>query len=94
MHWGSVPMATYDSQQVKDLYKIVGLAFQEAWYVALYVVCMIALAFHLLHGFSSAFQTLGLNHLKYNSAINFVGIVIAIVIPAAFAWIPIAMFFF
>ncbi len=94
MHWGSVPMATYDGQEVKDLYKIVGLAFEAAWYVALYVVCMIALAFHLWHGFSSAFQTLGLNHLKYNGVINFVGRTIAIVIPAAFAWIPIAMFFF
>ncbi len=94
MHWGSVPMATYDGQEVKDLYTIVAFAFSEVAYVILYVVCMVALAFHLWHGFSSAFQTLGLNHLKYNGVINLVGRTIAIVIPAAFAWIPIAMFFF
>lgn len=94
MHWGSVPMATYDGQEVKDLYTIVAFAFSEVAYVILYVVCMIALAFHLWHGFSSAFQTLGLNHLKYNGVINVVGRTIAIVIPTAFAWIPIAMFFF
>jgi succinate dehydrogenase / fumarate reductase cytochrome b subunit len=94
MHWGSVPMATYDGQEVKDLYAIVAFAFTDVTYVILYVVCMIALAFHLWHGFASAFQTLGLNHLKYNGAIEFVGKVTAIIIPAAFAWIPIAMFFF
>jgi succinate dehydrogenase / fumarate reductase cytochrome b subunit len=93
MHWGSVPMATYDGVEVKDLYTIVAFAFDQPVYVILYVVCMVALAFHLWHGFSSAFQTLGLNHLKYNGVINFVGRTLAIVVPAAFAWIPIAMFF-
>lgn len=93
MHWGSVPMATYDGIEVKDLYTIVVFAFEQPAYVILYVVCMAALAFHLWHGFSSAFQTLGLNHLKYNGVINFVGRTFAIVVPAAFAWIPIAMFF-
>lgn len=94
MHWGGIPTANYDGEEIKDLYAIVALAFDQPAYVALYVVCMIAMAFHLWHGFSSAFQTLGLNHLKYNRVIDFVGRVIAIVIPAAFAWIPIKMFFF
>jgi succinate dehydrogenase / fumarate reductase cytochrome b subunit len=94
MHWGGIATADYDGEAVKDLYAIVALAFKEPWYVALYTVSMIAMAFHLWHGFSSAFQTLGLNHLKYNKGIDFVGRVIAIVIPAAFAWIPIKMFFF
>lgn len=94
MHWGGIPTVNYDGEEVKDLYTVVALAFSEVWYVVLYVVCMAALAFHLWHGFSSAFQTLGLNHLKYNGVIDFVGRTIAIVIPAAFAWIPIEMFFF
>jgi succinate dehydrogenase / fumarate reductase cytochrome b subunit len=93
MHWGGIPTANYDGEDVKDLYSIVALAFAELWYVILYVVCMIALAFHLWHGFASGFQTLGLNHAKYNGVIEFVGKVIAVVIPAAFAWIPIKMFF-
>ena len=93
MHWGSVPMANYDGEEVKDLYQIVSLAFSEAWYVGLYVVCMIILAFHLWHGFTSAFQTLGLNHMKYNPVINFVGRAFAIIVPALFALIPIMMFF-
>lgn len=93
MHWGGIPTATYHGEEVKDLYSIVSLAFSQAWYVILYVLCMIGLAFHLWHGFTSAFQTLGLNHMKYNPVINFVGRAFAIVVPAAFALIPIWMFF-
>ncbi|MBL7862407.1 MAG: succinate dehydrogenase cytochrome b subunit [Cyclobacteriaceae bacterium] len=92
MHWGGIPTAMYDGVEVKDLYSIVSLAFSQAWYVGLYVFCMIGLAFHLWHGFASAFQTLGLNHLKYNPVINFVGKAFAIIVPAAFALIPIWMF--
>ncbi|HWA32867.1 MAG TPA: succinate dehydrogenase cytochrome b subunit [Cyclobacteriaceae bacterium] len=93
MHWGGIPTQTYNGNEVKDLYAIVALAFGEAWYVILYVFCMIALAFHLYHGFGSAFQTLGLNHLKYNPVIKVVGFTFALIVPALFAWIPIAMFF-
>jgi succinate dehydrogenase / fumarate reductase, cytochrome b subunit len=94
MHWGSVPIKTYSGQEVKDLYALVAGAFSQAWYVGLYSISMLMLAFHLWHGFASAFQTLGLNHSKYNPAIKFMGRAFAIVIPALFAWIPINMFFF
>lgn len=94
MHWGGIPTATYEGHEpVKDLYNIVSLAFAQGWYVALYCICMVALSFHLWHGFVSAFQTLGLNHMKYNPVINFVGKTFAIVVPALFALIPIMMFF-
>ncbi len=92
MHWGGIPTVTYDGKEVRDIYTTVSFWFGKAWYAGLYVVCMIGLAFHLWHGFSSAFQTLGLNHVKYNPVINFVGKTFAIVVPALFALIPILMF--
>ena len=93
MHWGGIATANYDGKEVKDLYRVVALCFGEGWYVALYSVCMFGLAFHLWHGFVSAFQTLGLNHLKYNMIINVVGKVYAVIVPALFALIPILMFY-
>jgi succinate dehydrogenase / fumarate reductase, cytochrome b subunit len=93
MHWGGIPTATYEGVEVKDLYSIVAAMFDMGWYVSLYVFCMVILAFHLWHGFTSAFQTLGLNHMKYNPVINFVGRAFAIIVPALFALIPIMMFF-
>ena len=92
MHWGEMPMATYDGETYKDLFKVVDEAYSQAWYVALYVISMCVLAFHLWHGFASAFQTLGLNHLKYNPIIRFVGRAFAIIVPGLFALIPIWMF--
>ena len=92
MHWGGIATANYDGREVKDLYRIVSFAFSQPIYIGLYVVSMIALAFHLWHGFASAFQTLGLNHLKYNPVISFVGKAFAVIVPALFALIPIMMF--
>jgi succinate dehydrogenase / fumarate reductase cytochrome b subunit len=94
MHWGPIDSVTYETggEPVKDLYKIVAFAYESPMWVIIYVVSMIALAFHLWHGFASAFQTLGLKHLKYNAAITFVGRAFAIIVPALFALIPIWMY--
>ncbi len=73
MHWGQVPSVTYDGEEYKDLFLIVNGAFKQLWLVALYVISMVFLGFHLSHGFASAFQTLGLNHKKYSPAIQTAG---------------------
>ncbi|RZS98416.1 succinate dehydrogenase cytochrome b subunit [Cecembia calidifontis] len=93
MHWGDLPMVEYNGEQYKDLYSIVTFAFQQEWLVALYVISMIFLGFHLSHGFSSAFQTLGLNHVKYTPAIKKVGLAFSIIVPALFASMPLYIYF-
>lgn len=76
-----------------DLYAKMLVVFQEPWIVIVYVLGCFSLFWHLLHGFSSAFQTLGLNHLKYNGVISFVGAAFAIIVPIIFASMPIAIYF-
>jgi succinate dehydrogenase / fumarate reductase, cytochrome b subunit len=79
---------------VKDLYKEVSEEFKNWPLVLLYLISMFALSFHLYHGFKSAFQSLGINHIKYNGFIRFIGIwIFAILIPIAFAAMPIYFFF-
>ena len=92
MHWGGIPTATYAGAEYKNLYAVVDSAYANIWFVLLYVVSMALLAFHLFHGFGSAFQTLGWNHVKYNPIIKFVGVAFAIVVPALFALIPVYMY--
>ena len=93
MHYGSVPLVEYEGGgQIKNLYVIVVEAFSQLWYVALYVVSMGVLAFHLSHGFQSAFQTLGLSHPKYTPFIKKVGMGYAILVPLLFALMPIYMY--
>jgi succinate dehydrogenase / fumarate reductase cytochrome b subunit len=90
---GSIPQVTYDGEPIKDLYAVTVFAFSYLWYVALYVVSMIALSFHLVHGFQSGFQTLGLRHKKYSPLIEFLGTYgFGIVIPALFAAMPVYIY--
>jgi succinate dehydrogenase / fumarate reductase, cytochrome b subunit len=81
-----------EGEMVDNLYERVVLAFQNPIYVALYVISMIALAFHLMHGFKSAFQTLGLNHKKYTPAIKGIGYAFSILVCLGFAIMPLYFF--
>lgn len=79
-----------DGTVTENLYEVVSIAFQQSWLVALYVFGMAALAYHMYHGFQSAFQSLGINHKKYTPLFKWVGIVVfAILIPLLYAAMPV-----
>lgn len=82
----------------KDLHKITVAFFKDAKFgliaTILYVIAMAVLAFHLLHGFQSAFQSLGLNNSNWTPKIKFFGTAFAIVVPLLFAIIPVYIHFF
>jgi succinate dehydrogenase / fumarate reductase cytochrome b subunit len=81
--------------RVKDIHALVSTSFHNVWYLILYVIAMGTLSFHLLHGFQSAFQTLGWTHRKYSPVVKFIGTwFFAVIIPAAFALMPIVYYFF
>ncbi len=86
-----LPLVTYPGHldPVDDIYSRVHIAFQELWIVIIYLVGVLALALHLIHGFQSAFQSLGLNHKRYTPIINGFGWVFTIVISLGFALIPV-----
>lgn len=54
----------------------------------IYPIAMFVVGLHLNHGFQSAFQSLGINHKKYTPLIKTIGTAYAILIPLAFAIIP------
>jgi len=58
--------------------------------VAIYCTAFIFLALHLLHGFQSAFQSVGFRHNRYTPTIKKLGNIYAIAIPLGF--IVIALF--
>ncbi|SFP07695.1 succinate dehydrogenase / fumarate reductase cytochrome b subunit [Chitinophaga sp. YR627] len=94
MHYGELEPVSYGGEELKNMYLAVQVAFRELWIVIIYVIGMIGLSFHLVHGFKSAFQTFGLNHVKYNGLINFVGVwIFGILIPLGFAIIPVVIYF-
>lgn len=78
---------------LRSFHDIAIAAFGDPVYVILYVVSMALLAFHLNHGFQSAFQTLGLRHKKYTPWIKGAGLAYSIIVPFLFALIPVVVFF-
>ncbi len=82
----------YNNEEYDNLYAVMKLIFSYGIVVVVYVLGMISLAYHLLHGFQSAFQTLGLNHKNFTPAIKKLGIGFSILIPLIFALMPIAMY--
>ena len=89
MHFGVIGD---DPNGNKDLYTVTVVAFKEWWYTIFYVFSMVILAYHLHHGISSGFQTIGLNTRKYVNLIQRFALAFSIIIPAAFASIPIILF--
>lgn len=72
----------------EDFYSLAHQLFMIPGYNIFYWICFIVLGFHLYHAFSSAFQTVGLNHRKWTPVVNFLAVIYAILIPAGFASIP------
>ena len=81
-----------DANGNENLYAVMLIVFKDPIVILVYLLGVFSLAFHLLHGFPSAFQTLGWNHPKYNPVIVKAGAVFSIGISIIFALMPISIF--
>ena len=73
-----------------DMFHLMKATFSEWWIVIVYVLGCISLAWHLMHGFQSAFRTLGLHNKKYLNMVNALGVGFSIIVPLIFALMPLA----
>jgi succinate dehydrogenase / fumarate reductase, cytochrome b subunit len=74
---------------VRDLYRMEVEVFTSPLWVGFYVLCAVLVGFHLRHGISSAFQSLGADHPIYTTRLVLLGTILAVLIGAGFALIPI-----
>ena len=89
--WIPTKVAVF-SHKEHDTFAGMKVVFSQWYLVAIYLLGVISLSYHLMHGFSSAFQTLGLNHKKYTPIIKKLGMAFSIIVPLIFALMPISMF--
>ncbi|MDC0303707.1 succinate dehydrogenase cytochrome b subunit [Flavobacteriales bacterium] len=61
--------------------------FNDPIRVGIYLLAFVFLALHLMHGFQSAFQSVGFNHNKYTPIIKKISNIYAIVVPLGFIFI-------
>lgn len=78
---------------VHDLASLIIDKFQMPGFVIFYVASFIFLGFHLIHGFQSAFKTLGLNNKTYTPLIQVLSILYTVIVVGGFTAIPIVIYF-
>lgn len=74
-----------------DVHHNLTAAFSNALVAAIYIVAMMLLSLHLVHGLWSMFQSLGWNHPRYNSWRRVFAVVFATVISLGFIAVPAAI---
>lgn len=74
-----------------DVYANVVIGFSSITVSAVYILAMVALGFHLHHGVYSLFQTLGLNHPRYNGCRRGLALAAGWLIPIGYISIPAAV---
>jgi len=67
--------------------------FKMLPFVIFYIAAFVFLGFHLIHGFQSAFKTLGLDNKKCNSVITVLAILYSTVVVAGYSIIPVIIYF-
>jgi len=92
--WNVMPLAEvdYDGKTYHNLYAQMVQVFQNPFIVVLYVLGCLSLAYHLMHGFQSAFRTLGVANNRYLGILKSVGVGFSIVVSLAFAMMPISFY--
>ena len=75
-----------------NLYAEMVNVFQNPVVVILYVLGCISLAYHLAHGFQSAFRTLGVHNKRYSIIITNLGYGFAVIVSLVFALMPVSMY--
>ena len=74
-----------------DVYANVTASFRIWWVTLFYVVAMAALGLHLYHGAWSSVRTLGAERPAKNLRVRPVAMVVAVVVAAGFAAVPVAV---
>lgn len=78
--------------EMHNMFALMQITFSELWVVIVYVVACFSLFWHLLHGFQSAFRTLGVSNSRYMGPIKTIGFVYALIISLVFAMMPVSLY--
>ena len=86
-------VAMIPGTEIHDLASLVVAKFKMPGFVIFYIASFILLGFHLIHGFQSAFKTLGWHNLRITPVIQVLSLVYTIVVVGGFTAIPLIIYF-
>lgn len=89
--FGGLEPVMYGDKEYHNLYAEMKYKFTTfPWIPVIYILGVIALFWHLLHGFQSAFRTLGLTNHKYIKIIQGLGWAFSLIVCLAFIMMPLS----
>ncbi|MEJ7739783.1 MAG: succinate dehydrogenase cytochrome b subunit [Chitinophagaceae bacterium] len=92
---GNIPPLSevdYNGKTYHNLFAKMQEVFQNPVIVIVYVLGCISLAYHLMHGFHSAFRTLGVHNNRYLKMLRSVGVGFSVIICLTFAMMPVSFY--
>ncbi|MDM1296729.1 succinate dehydrogenase cytochrome b subunit [Sphingobacterium sp. N143] len=75
------------------LYDLMLEKFSNPFEVLVYLFGCVSLFWHLLHGFTSAFTSLGISHRRYNGFIKWMGTSFSVIVPLVLFLMPLSIYF-
>jgi succinate dehydrogenase / fumarate reductase cytochrome b subunit len=87
-----LPQAQYRGVEMHDMFMKMYNSFQDPIIVVLYLLGVLALAYHLFHGFHTAFRSMGVHNKKYLTMLKSLGYGFTIIVCVLFALMPISMY--
>jgi succinate dehydrogenase / fumarate reductase cytochrome b subunit len=90
--FGVLETTTIDGKEYPNQYSDIVRVFQDPVVVVLYLLGCASLLYHLLHGFQSAFRTLGVGNARYLALIKGTGVGFSIIVCLAFAMMPVSVY--
>jgi succinate dehydrogenase / fumarate reductase cytochrome b subunit len=87
--WAKMQLQHLIGGHGEEAYDLLIKLFGQWYYCAIYIVWILALYFHISHGFWSAFQSLGVNNSKWIPRFQIIAKIYAIIVALAFISIPV-----
>ncbi len=81
-----------DGKDIVNQYAEIIRVFQNPWVDLVYILGCASLLYHLLHGFQSAFRTLGVPNGRYMAIVRTTGFLFSVVVCLGFAMMPVSVY--
>lgn len=89
----SLEPISYRGVEMHNMFREMLIVFKQPLVVIIYVLGCLSLAYHLAHGFQSAFRSIGVHNTKYNLMLTSLGYGFTIIVTLLFILMPIAVYF-
>ena len=90
--WADMQLKEFQGHHAENPYELLNATFQSGWMVVVYVIWFAALGQHLLHGFWSAFQTIGLSNQIWEKRLYCIGKIFVGIIVLGFSAVAVNAF--